>query len=524
MNAIEAYSKINQQLNVIKESLSKSALSDENYAIEELIENISNKLNDFRPKIMVYGCYNAGKSTLLNAMAGEVRATMGDTPETYKVQPFDFPKYTIYDTPGINAPIEHEEVTFEQYKKCEIILFVMSNDFGVEDLNVYSKLKEIIDNNKPLIIVLNDKMTKGFDHEDTARQMHKIFYNLGKLDVPKEKIDSISVVYVNAKNALRGRTENKNLLLEKSNIKELEARIEELYGRTGIKEVIEVLNLNIENYLNSLKAKLQGSEISKEVKSLRKLLQNLVQQKRASLQTVEYVIKSGLAPMQSEIVASLNNNDQNIEPIVTQYLENVADNLANNFSIINETLKSSLVQFAIDYMDHDFKLDGNIDIRQFIDDKLTGSRDLAVADVPKTQSANFDKKALTGLPALIGTVLAATKFAPYAAPVVAIASLVIGVISIFSGNSSSREDEARQAQYDAKTQQERERAIAIQEAARNIQYKVEDQCIKQSRKSVQEIFDNTIQVVEQVLQEQESKAGMSAEILEQVRKVETMLP
>ena len=53
---------------------------------------------------------------------------------------------------------------------------------------------------------------------------------------------------------------------------------------------------------------------------------------------------------------------------------------------------------------------------------------------------------------------------------------------------------------------------------------MEDQCIKQSRKSVQEIFDNTIQVVEQVLQEQESKAGMSAEILEQVRKVETMLP
>lgn len=523
MNAIEAYSKINQQLNVIKESLSNSELSDENLAIEELIANISNKLNDFRPTIMVYGCYNAGKSTLLNAMAGEVRATMGDTPETYKVQSFDFPKYTIYDTPGINAPIEHEEVTFEQYKKCEIILFVMSNDFGVEDLNVYTKLKEIIDNNKPLIIVLNDKLTKGFDHKDTARQMQKIFYNLGKFDVPQEKIDSISVVYVNAKNALRGRTENKNLLLEKSNIKELEARIEELYDNTGIKEVIDVLNLNIENYLNSLKAKLQGSEISKEVKSLRKLLQNLAQQKRASLQTVEYVIKSGLAPMQSEIVASLNNDNQNIEPIITQYLERISVNLSNNFSSINDTLKKSLVQFAIDYMGCDFKLDGNIDIRQFIDDKLNGSRD-AVDDVPKRQGANIDKKALAGLPALLGTVLAATKFAPYAAPVVAIASLLIGVFSIFSGNSSSREDEARQAQYDARTQQERERAIAIQEVARNIQYKVEDQCIKQSRKSVQEIFDNTIQVVEQVLQEQESKAGMSADILEQVRKVETMLP
>jgi ribosome biogenesis GTPase A len=80
--------------------------------------NIEDKLNNFRPALMVYGTYNSGKSTLLNALFGkEEMAKTGDSPETAEVYEYQYNGFTIYDTPGINAPIEHETVTKEHLKK-----------------------------------------------------------------------------------------------------------------------------------------------------------------------------------------------------------------------------------------------------------------------------------------------------------------------------------------------------------------------------------------------------------------------
>ena len=63
-----------------------------------------------QPRIMVYGYYNAGKSTLLNALMGEVKAEMADRPLTAKVDEYEWNGYTLLDTPGIDAPIEHEDI------------------------------------------------------------------------------------------------------------------------------------------------------------------------------------------------------------------------------------------------------------------------------------------------------------------------------------------------------------------------------------------------------------------------------
>jgi len=122
---------------------SKNEVSEND--LKQFQQHIEEKLENFEPTLMVYGTYNAGKSTLLNALFGiEEMAKTGDSPETAEVSEYKYNGYTIYDTPGINAPIEHEEVTNQHLKKCEVILFVLSNDGSLEEEYVYTKISKII--------------------------------------------------------------------------------------------------------------------------------------------------------------------------------------------------------------------------------------------------------------------------------------------------------------------------------------------------------------------------------------------
>ena len=48
---------------------------------------------------MLFGAYNAGKSTLINALLGEERAVVGDIPTTDAVHRYDWDGHIMLDTP-----------------------------------------------------------------------------------------------------------------------------------------------------------------------------------------------------------------------------------------------------------------------------------------------------------------------------------------------------------------------------------------------------------------------------------------
>ena len=109
------------------------------YCASQINDSVRSLLNFDKPKVMVYGIYNSGKSTLINALMKQEVAEMADRPMTDQISEFDRGEYVLVDSPGIDAPIQHEMVTEEFLNKCHIILFVISSKGGFEGLYNYQK-------------------------------------------------------------------------------------------------------------------------------------------------------------------------------------------------------------------------------------------------------------------------------------------------------------------------------------------------------------------------------------------------
>ena len=87
------------------------------YCVSQIDNTVKNLLDFDKPKVMVYGIYNSGKSTLINALMRQEVAEMADRPMTNQISEFDRNEYVLVDTPGIDAPIAHEMVTNEFLNK-----------------------------------------------------------------------------------------------------------------------------------------------------------------------------------------------------------------------------------------------------------------------------------------------------------------------------------------------------------------------------------------------------------------------
>ncbi|WP_172452641.1 GTPase [Chromatium okenii] len=84
----EVYPPMKTAINTVQEILHEGEPILSTYLdaamIKIVTDDVQKKAIDATPVVMVFGVYNAGKSTLLNAMLGEERASMADKPETDK--------------------------------------------------------------------------------------------------------------------------------------------------------------------------------------------------------------------------------------------------------------------------------------------------------------------------------------------------------------------------------------------------------------------------------------------------------
>lgn len=241
--------------------------------IEKLYKD---KIENTKPQIMFFGLYNAGKSSLLNELLRDDVAKVADVPTTDHVDYYNWRGYTIADTPGVGAPIEHEEVTNEAIRKADVVLFIMTNAGSFEKKENYVRMKDIVDAGKKVIIVINDKsdFLPQERYEEMMQVQQKIYDNMMALDIDNVK-ERFTILFVNAKLAHKGRMANKHLLWEKSQIAELESYIlSEMKNSDDfavIRHAIDEINKDVE----AIREQLSQVDTNPEYMAIQKVLNGL---------------------------------------------------------------------------------------------------------------------------------------------------------------------------------------------------------------------------------------------------------
>lgn len=250
--------------------------------------------------IMVYGVYNAGKSTLINALIGEAdRAKVTDKPETDRINKYQWREFAILDTPGIDAPESHEAVTREQLLSVDVVIFVV-NPLGVlEEEKTLSTLLDLVERNKKIVLVLNCKnKLEPMDAERLKDELRQRLQITADQRGQQQVLQNIPILEVNAKTALKAKLEGKENLLKNSGLPHLERKLHEFLSSVDQSDIVkgfiaelsrfidETLGLLDEQSDSASIAQIDAffADISQREVSLRASLKGLIEAKSAYIE------------------------------------------------------------------------------------------------------------------------------------------------------------------------------------------------------------------------------------------------
>lgn len=320
-----------------------------NNYISEIESIYSNKLKDVKPYIMVYGIYNAGKSSIINELLGDDLAAVNDKPETDSVDEYEWNGYTIADTPGVGAPIKHEEVTTEHLRRADIVMFVMASTGSNEKDDNYRRLKAITDAGKKVIIIINDKNGDlGSNDQELGIITTKAKENLRQYNLDS---NDYVITIVNAKRARDGRIKNKPALIEKSNIQELKGIILSELKKTNNYIVINNAILDILTQINSIQSYLVAYDNKSEILALKNLLDNIRNAKKVLKSNMsEYItLKTNkLMPIVESDIWENKENEDKISMIFNDHIQNlnqdIVKKLENELALTNQDIFSHITE------------------------------------------------------------------------------------------------------------------------------------------------------------------------------------
>ena len=359
-------SEYSHEVEKLSSAFSEAVSSSEAFTQQEIKsfnDEISNRvlplLNAPKPKILVYGIYNGGKSTLVNAICGREVASVADRPETHRITAYDAGKYVLIDSPGINAPEEDEQMADNQIKKCHVILFVVSSRGTFEDEKNYRKMWDLMQKDIPFIIVLNDKGTQSSEATQHQSELNgiksKIIANLIKVSGRNDVATKYEVITVHALRAWRGVSENKDGFTINSRITELTERIDQLLeGKEVLKMYLAPLSA-LDEEVNRAEKLLTARRITEDFARRRSALQQRVSELQSSMENaIRYTASRYTEEIYHSLLGEGGRNIADINEEISRELEekykvSVSPILAyirKSFDDINVTADESGVMFT----------------------------------------------------------------------------------------------------------------------------------------------------------------------------------
>lgn len=341
----------------VKELKNKFTIVCKDYKEDSWIQKIDfeleKQLQKYTPSLMFYGVYNAGKSSLINALVGEEIAKVGDIPTTASIQRIDWNGFTLVDTPGIVANDEHTEIAEQEIKRNDIVLFVVDDLGTFENRAVSTAILKIIRTGKPLIIVVNQKQASMKGAEAKKQVTTKIIENIKTLAYkqgmknPEEITKAFDMLSVNAKAAFVAKTQYSwdsdefKMLWNASEIEDLisliERQLKKSQGINLIKPAIMILKEAIEDVRQQLERAIAVGTDEAYQNSLRE-----IQAKKANLyKNIVLMGKNEINAYGDRIYAAVmqGNNNEELGQVLQQKLQKI---IKDQFESMNLQLENSL--------------------------------------------------------------------------------------------------------------------------------------------------------------------------------------
>ncbi|VXC97580.1 GTP-binding protein [Pseudomonas sp. 8Z] len=289
--------------------------------------------------IMVYGVYNAGKSTLINALLGQEMAAVADVPETARVQGYRWGDFEVLDTPGIDAPLEHEAITREQLIQSDVVVFVVNPLGVVEEEKTLDVLLELVLAGKMIFLVLNCK--NRFDPIDLARIKDELRERIQQKAGNQQVLAHIPIVEVNARSALKAKLENKQNLLNSSGFPKFESDLAGFFASVEQKEIVARVATELRKFLDATVAELDKQQDQSSLKRLDRFYSEIARREIDIRQGLKSLIDAKAAYIGKSTITALNQNIEVAQDRVEQLIDQA------NQQICSE-LEDALTRLALD--------------------------------------------------------------------------------------------------------------------------------------------------------------------------------
>ncbi len=444
---------IENELNKIDDILEKKL---DNYQAERA--DISQKIKEKNIKIMFFGAYNAGKSTLINTILKENRAEIGDIPTTDRVDTYLWNGYKLLDTPGINAPIEHETISKEQLEKSDLVVFVIRKD-DEDASSTYKEIFDLLKKEKDIFLVFNysglDKNGVGEGSVQLSiNRLNKIMLlEATKYGIEDELLKKIELIPINLKTALKAQIENKEKLLEHANYNQFEERFRLWLGQYNSEhQILKTLKRQIENQL--LLPIINGiEENNTKLDGLIEGLELLNAKKESLKMEIEIFVQDKISTLLPRVINLLeNSNSSAVESELLKVYKDIE-------LYLSEILKESILTIEKESL------------------KLQSS---AMVTTP-TNSNGIDFDPTILIP-IITTI-------PLPPQIKIIVTAVIGIATAIFGGDNRQTDRENELQ--------RAKALQISQVTQDIRSKILTSILKQSKELIDKSFKTSIDEIKQ---------------------------